>query len=122
MASRRRPPARRSRSRRQTGLGIPSVELPSVGPEVARSLLGLTLLVLGAVTLIALVLPGQGTLTNWWNDAVGPWFGSMRWMLPLLLIGGGWYLEWGGGQRPNSGWTATLVGITLTYVSLLGIV
>jgi S-DNA-T family DNA segregation ATPase FtsK/SpoIIIE len=89
---------------------------------VARSILGLTLLVLGAVTLIALVLPGEGTLTNWWNDAVGPWFGSMRWMLPFLLIGGGWYLEWGGGQRPNSGWGATLVGLALTYVSALGIV
>jgi S-DNA-T family DNA segregation ATPase FtsK/SpoIIIE len=101
---------------------LSSFGLPDVGPEVARSVLGLTLLVLGAVTLIALVLPGQGTLTTWWNDAVGPWFGSMRWMLPLLLIGGGWYLEWGGGQRPNSGWSATLTGMALTYVSLLGIV
>jgi hypothetical protein len=103
MASRRRPSARRSRSRRGAGgLSLPSVELPSVGPEVARSLLGLTLLVLGAVTLIALLLPGQGTLTTWWNDTVGPWFGSMRWMLPFLLIGGGWYLEWGGGRSPAS--------------------
>jgi S-DNA-T family DNA segregation ATPase FtsK/SpoIIIE len=46
----------------------------------------------------------------------------MRWVLPFLLIGGGWYLEWGGAKRPDSGWGATLVGIALTFVSLLGIV
>jgi S-DNA-T family DNA segregation ATPase FtsK/SpoIIIE len=123
VAGRRRPSARRSRSRRgATGLSLPSVQLPDIGPEVGRSILGLTLLVLGAVTLIALLLPGQGTLTNWWNVAVGPWVGSMRWILPFLLMGAGWYLEWGGGTRPNSGWGSTLIGIALTFISLLGII
>ncbi len=122
MATRRRTAARKPRTRRRSGPSLPSFALPAISPDLARSLLGLALLVLGAVTLIALILPGQGTLTNWWNGAVGPWFGSLRWMLPFLLIGGGWYLEWGGGQRPGSGWGATLVGIALTFVAFLGMV
>ena len=91
MASRRRTTSsRRSRTRKRSDSVLPELRLPEISPDLARSLLGLALLVLGAVTLIALILPGQGTLTNWWNGAVGPWFGSMRWMLPFLLIGAGW--------------------------------
>jgi FtsK/SpoIIIE family/FtsK alpha domain/Ftsk gamma domain len=103
-------------------MSMPRFTFPDVGPDVARSIFGIFLLVLGSVTLIALVLPGQGTLTSWWEDTVGPWFGSMRWMLPFLLIGGGWYLEWGPGKLPRSGWAAAVIGIGLTYVSLLGMV
>ena len=65
-------------------------------------MVGLTLLVLGAVTLIALLLQGGGTLTAWWIGRVGPWFGSLRWLLPFLLLGVGWYVEWGPGRRPAS--------------------
>jgi S-DNA-T family DNA segregation ATPase FtsK/SpoIIIE len=122
MATRRRPTGRRpSRSRRRRG-SLPSFNLPSVSPEVARSLVGLVLLVLGAVTLIALVLQGQGALTQWWIGTVGPWFGSLRWLLPFLLLGAGWYLEWGPGRNPGSGWGQTLVGTALAYVGLLGLV
>jgi S-DNA-T family DNA segregation ATPase FtsK/SpoIIIE len=94
--------------------------MPVVGPEVARSIVGIFLLVLGAVTLIALALPGQGALTDWWRDSIAPWFETGRWLLPFLLLGGGWYIEWGPGKRPNSGWGATLSGIALAYVGFLG--
>ncbi|HEX5589207.1 MAG TPA: DNA translocase FtsK [Candidatus Limnocylindrales bacterium] len=93
-----------------------------MGPEVARSIIGIVLLVLGSVTLIALLLPGQGTLTSWWIGSVGPWFGSLRWLLPFLLLGGGWYLEWGPGRRPASGWGVTIVGIVVAYLGILGAV
>jgi S-DNA-T family DNA segregation ATPase FtsK/SpoIIIE len=93
-----------------------------MSPEIARSLVGLVLLVLGAVTLIALVLQGQGALTQWWIGTVGPWFGTLRWLLPFLLLGAGWYLEWGPGRHPGSGWGQTLLGTALAYVSLLGVV
>jgi S-DNA-T family DNA segregation ATPase FtsK/SpoIIIE len=43
-------------------------------------------------------------------------------MLPFLLLGAGWYIEWGPGKRPNSGWGATLLGLAITYTSLLGMV
>jgi len=118
MASRRRAAPRRPR--RRGGFRLPRITLPSVGPEVARSIVGIVLLVLGAVTLIALILPGQGRLTDWWIGSVGPWFGSLRWLLPFLLLGAGWYVEWGPGRQPQSGWGITIVGIVVAYLGLLG--
>jgi S-DNA-T family DNA segregation ATPase FtsK/SpoIIIE len=116
MARRRRAPARR----RSTG-PLGSVRLPQLGPEVTRSLVGLTLLVLGAITLIGFVFVGQGKLTDTMRDAVAPWFGSLRLLLPVLLLGAGWYVEWGPGNKPNSGWGLTVGGITLAFVGLLGV-
>jgi len=120
VANRRRTTPRRTR--RRSGLSIPTITLPNVGPEVARSLVGILLLVLGAVTIIALILPGQGRLTDWWIGSVGPWFGSLRWLLPFLLLGAGWYLEWGPGKRPSSGWGVTILGIVIAYLGILGAV
>jgi S-DNA-T family DNA segregation ATPase FtsK/SpoIIIE len=120
MATRRRATPRRSR--RRGGLGLPRITLPSVGPEVVRSIVGIVLLVIGVFTLIALILPGQGRLTDWWIGSVGPWFGSLRWLLPFLLLGAGWYVEWGPGRQPASGWGMTIVGIPVAYLGLLGAV
>ncbi|MEA2549009.1 MAG: segregation ATPase FtsK/SpoIIIE, family [Chloroflexota bacterium] len=120
MATKRRTPARRTSTRRRTGSSLPAIPLPSVGPEVARSILGIVFLVLGAVTLIALALPGQGALTDWWRDSIAPWFETGRWLLPFLLLGAGAYLEVGPGKRPNSGWGATIAGVAIAYVGFLG--
>ena len=117
MATRRRAAPRRSRRR---GLSLPRIALPSVAPEIARSIVGIILLVLGVFTLVALVLPGQGNLTDWWIGSVGPWFGSLRWLLPFLLLGAGWYVEWGPGRQVASGWGLTIVGIVVAYLGLLG--
>jgi len=122
MATRRRATPRRTSRSRKRSSGLPSFNIPPINPEVARSLVGLVLLVLGAVTLIALVLQGQGALTQWWIGTVGPWFGSLRWLLPFLLLAAGWYLEWGPGRRPSSGWGGTLIGTALAYAGLLGVV
>jgi S-DNA-T family DNA segregation ATPase FtsK/SpoIIIE len=110
---------RRRRSSRRRSSGLPSFRLPDVGREVARSLVGISLLVLGAVTLIAF-LPGEGSVTTWFRDTVGPWFGSLRWLLPFLLLATGWYIEWGPGKAPGSGWGLTLLGVVVAYVGLLG--
>jgi DNA segregation ATPase FtsK/SpoIIIE, S-DNA-T family len=113
------PPRRRQARRRRQPLRLPRIRLPDVGRDVARSLIGMTLLVLGAVTLIAF-LPGDATLTTWFRDTVGPWFGSLRWLLPFLLLATGWYMEWGPGKSPGSGWGLTLLGVLLAYLGLLG--
>jgi S-DNA-T family DNA segregation ATPase FtsK/SpoIIIE len=110
---------RRQARRRRTTLGLPTFRLPDVGSEVARSLIGITLLVLAAVTLIAF-LPGDGSVTRWFRDTVGPWFGSLRWLLPFLLAATGWYIEWGPGKAPGSGWGLTLSGVLIAYVGVLG--
>ena len=102
MATRRRKQARRPSTprRRSGGATLPPI-LPAIPPDVARSIFGVLLLVLGAVTLIALALPGQGRLTDLWRDSIAPWFQTGRWLLPFLLLGAGWYVEWGPGRRPN---------------------
>ncbi len=113
-----RPP---TRSRRRTrGFKLPRIVLPAISPDISRSIIGIVLLVLGAVTLIALILPGQGRLTDWWRDFFAPYFGAGRFLLPFLLLGAGYYLEWGRGKQPGSGWGATLLGSSITYVGLLG--
>jgi S-DNA-T family DNA segregation ATPase FtsK/SpoIIIE len=109
MATRRRTPTRRRR--RTSGF--------SVNPEVTRSIVGIVLLVLGAVTLIALALPGRGALTDWWRDSIAPWFETGRWLLPFLLLAAGWYVEWGPGRRPRSGWGMTLIGTSIAFVAFL---
>jgi S-DNA-T family DNA segregation ATPase FtsK/SpoIIIE len=101
-------------------MSLPRLNLKAISPDVGRSIVGIVLLVAGAVTLIALALPGQGRLTDWWRDSVVPFFGAGRWVLPFLLIAAGWYIEWGPGKRRNSGWGLTLVGTSISYAALLG--
>jgi S-DNA-T family DNA segregation ATPase FtsK/SpoIIIE len=112
----RKTPARPSRARRS------SAWTSRLTPDVVRSIIGLTLLVLGAMTLIALMPWGseRGTLTSWWTDVFAPWFGTMRWLLPFFLLLAGWWLEWGPGTRPGSGWGITLLGLSITYVGIVG--
>ena len=81
-----------------------------------RSIVGITLLVLGAMTLIALILPGEGSLTSWWTGVFAPWFGAMRWLLPFVLLLAGWYLEW----RQPKGWGYTLLGLAIAYTGIVG--
>jgi S-DNA-T family DNA segregation ATPase FtsK/SpoIIIE len=86
-----------------------------------RSILGLILLVLGAMTLIALLPTTRGgSLTSWWTDLFAPWFGTMRWLLPFFLLASGWWLEWGPGKRPGSGWGITVLGLVITYAGVVG--
>jgi S-DNA-T family DNA segregation ATPase FtsK/SpoIIIE len=110
--SRRRTPSTR-RTRRTSG---PTIR---ISPEVVRSLVGIVLLVLGVVILIGLMLPGEGALTDWIRDVIAPWFGTGRWLLPFLLIGGGIYVQRASG--PRSGWPRVLAGGALAYLSFLGL-
>jgi DNA segregation ATPase FtsK/SpoIIIE, S-DNA-T family len=78
------------------------------------------MMALGAITLIALILPGEGALTDWWRDSIAPWFETGRWLLPFLLLGGGWYVAAGPGKEPDSGWGMTLGGMAIAYIASLG--
>ncbi len=124
MAQRRRTPARSTSNRRRsraasTGGGV---RLPTftLSPEVARSLFGLVLLVMGVIVLIMIFLPAQqGTLTEWAQQAVNPLFGTGRYILPVLLIGGGAYVEWG--SAPPAGWQWRFVAGAVGFLAFLGV-
>jgi hypothetical protein len=73
----------------------------------------------GAVTLIALLLPGEGRLTDWWRNAVAPWLGTGRWLLPPILIVAGIYVQRAKGAAGR--WQMALFGAAVAYVCFLGI-
>ena len=125
MATRRRTTrsttTRRARSGAHRSRGFP---LPHLGlsPAVVRSLVGLALLVLGAVLLIAIALQGQGKLTDAVRDLVVPFFGAGRFLLPVVLLVAGWYVEWGPGKEVGAPWGRTLLGIAAAYAGFLGMI
>ena len=116
MTARRRAAPRRSpRSspRRRGGGGN-----LNVNPEVVRSLVGIAILVVGIVTLIALLLPGRGQLTDLWRNLIAPWFGTGRWLLPPILIVAGLFVQRARGDGGR--WGLALLGAAVAYVGLLG--
>jgi S-DNA-T family DNA segregation ATPase FtsK/SpoIIIE len=76
--------------------------------------------VVGAITLIALMLPGEGRLTDWWRNAVAPWFGTGRWLLPFVLVGTGLYIQQ---DRIGRGrWVAGSIAIFVSLLAFLGMI
>jgi FtsK/SpoIIIE family/FtsK alpha domain/Ftsk gamma domain len=124
VATRRRTAApRRVTGRSSTRRRSPSVGTPrgfSISPDVARSLVGIAILVVGVITLVALALPGEGRLTDWWRNAVAPWLGTGRWLLPPLLIVAGIYIQQAKGVGGR--WGVALFGAAAAYICLLGMI
>ena len=117
MATRTRKGSGRSRSRSQSATGQlwQSLQLP---PHVARSLFGLVLIVVGAVTLIALLFP-TAILNRYVADALMPLFGQGAWLLAILLIVAGIAVE-----RPGTlgyGSSLTILGGLIVFVAGLGL-
>jgi DNA segregation ATPase FtsK/SpoIIIE, S-DNA-T family len=118
-------------TRRSTGTGKPrsprrtsttkavarSFSLP---PHVARSLVGLFFLVLGAVTVIALLFPQAGLLNRYVDDILRPAFGQGAWLLAGLLIVAGIVIE----RPPAHGYGSmlTIIGGLLVFVAGLGMI
>jgi DNA segregation ATPase FtsK/SpoIIIE, S-DNA-T family len=91
-----------------------------ISPQTARSLVGVCLLVAGAVTGIALLLPGEGLLNRYVSDVLRPAFGQGAWLLPILLILAGVFIE----RAPNvgNGWGVTALGGLVTFLGSLGLI
>jgi DNA segregation ATPase FtsK/SpoIIIE, S-DNA-T family len=109
-----RPRSRPARTRRTARAGF------SIPPQVARSLVGIAFLVVGAVTLIALALPGRGILNRYVADVLQPLFGQGAWLFPALLLLAGVFVE----RAPSSGsgWRVTAVGGLVTLLGALGLI
>ena len=78
------------------------------------------MLILGIMLLIGLFVPYGGSLTDLIRNIFAPWFGTMRWLLPFVLLLLGYYLY--RAQSDNSDWELTLLGSAVSYLSLLGVV
>jgi hypothetical protein len=81
--------------------------------------LGAIFLILGVTVLIGLTIRG-GQLTDLELKQIAPWFGSMRWLLPFLLLPLGYYLERANGEHWD--WQLTVLGAAVAYVAAVGIV
>ena len=114
-AAPRRTPSRSAPRRKGGGSGPRGFNL---NPEVVRSLVGIAILVVGIVTLIALLLPGRGQLTDLWRNLIAPWFGTGRWFVPPILIAAGLYVQRARGDGGR--WGLALLGVALAYVGFLG--
>ena len=118
MAKARRTPTSRTSRRRSTG----SVRAPAlgVGPQTIRSLVGVVLIVLGAVTAIALLLPQAGLLNRLVDDILRPLFGQGAWLLAVLLLLGGIFVERAPGI--GNGWGIIVVGGVLAFFGGEGLI
>jgi S-DNA-T family DNA segregation ATPase FtsK/SpoIIIE len=88
---------------------------------VARSIIGLALMLVGVATLIALLLPGEGKLTDWWRDSIAPWVGFGRRVLPFLMLAVGWWMvERAKGVRGD--WELAAFGTTISFCASLGLI
>ncbi|MGZ3641294.1 MAG: DNA translocase FtsK 4TM domain-containing protein [Candidatus Limnocylindrales bacterium] len=118
MAQRRRstrtPTRAPRRTQRRAGFRL------GISPQTTRALVGVVLLVLGAVTLIALLLPGSGILNRYVNDILRPAFGQGAWLLPVVLIVAGFLVE----RAPSmaSGGAVTALGGLLCFLGGLGLI
>jgi S-DNA-T family DNA segregation ATPase FtsK/SpoIIIE len=87
--------------------------------HIIRQLIGIAMALVGVTLLTGLTLPG-GSLTDWERNATAPYFGTVRWLLPFVLMLLGYYLYRARGDRWD--WELTLLGSAVAYVSLCGFV
>ena len=68
-------------------------QAPRVNPSTLRSVAAVVLIAIGAVTLVALFLPGGGILNGYVEGFLRPLFGQGAWLLGILLIVAGVLVE-----------------------------
>ena len=102
--------------KRQTSLG--DLLLPLLRGEV----LGVALLVLGLVTLLALVSWSRGTVTEWWVSALRRLVGVGVYGVPVALGASGvWLILRGLGREPQVRWE-TVAGIAILSILFLTLI
>ncbi len=91
-----------------------------VPPHLVRSLIGLTLIVVGAVTLIAHLFPDAGVFNRYVDGLLRPAVGQGAWLLGALLILAGVLVE-----RPSQlgyGSSLAIVGGVIVFSAGLGLI
>lgn len=104
----------RSRSRSS------SKRTPIVSPSTLRSVVAIILMASGAITLIALFLPGGGLLNGYVDGFLRPLFGQGAWLLGILLIVAGVLVE----RAPNVdySWVTVALGGLIVFIGGEGLI
>jgi DNA segregation ATPase FtsK/SpoIIIE, S-DNA-T family len=117
----RRATSGRSRSapvrQRRSSTIASSFRLP---PHVARSLVAVSFLVVGAITIIALMFPSGGILSGFVDGLLRPAFGQGALLLGVLLLVAGLVIERPAGAGYGS--MLTVVGGVIVFVAALGMI
>jgi S-DNA-T family DNA segregation ATPase FtsK/SpoIIIE len=78
-------------------------------------------MLIGAATLVALMVPGEGKLTDWWRDSISPWVGFGRRILPFVLLAIGWWVA-NRARGVRGDWQLTILGAAAGFSAALGLV
>ena len=89
-------------------------------PETMRSVLGIGLIVAGAIVLIALVVPTDGNLLSIVSGFLRPLFGQGAWLLGVLLVVGGVMVERTPRMEPR--WLVVALGGLLVFLGGEGLI
>jgi len=89
-------------------------------PETLRSVLGIGLMVVGAIVLIMLLLPADGILNGLVAGVLRPTFGQGAWLLGVLLIVGGVMVERTPRMEPR--WLVVAAGGLLVFLGGQGLI
>jgi S-DNA-T family DNA segregation ATPase FtsK/SpoIIIE len=105
-----------SRSRSRSSKKSP----PRVSPGTLRSIVAVILLAVGAITLIALFLPGGGILNGYVDGFLRPLFGQGAWLLGVLLLVAGVLVE----RAPNVdySWITVALGGLIVFIGGQGLI
>ena len=98
---------------------MPRWRLGSLSPERKMDVLGVVLIFTGLISILSLVSPTHGALTNWWVNALYIFAGWGAFILPVALIIVGLWLVFRKVERLPVISTERLVGITLVFLNIL---
>ena len=93
---------------------------PIVSPATLRSVVAVVLLAAGAITLIALFLPGGGILNGYVDGFLRPLFGQGAWLLAVLLLVAGVLVE----RAPSVdySWVTVALGGLIVFIGGQGLI
>jgi S-DNA-T family DNA segregation ATPase FtsK/SpoIIIE len=93
---------------------------PVVSKSTLRSIVAVALLAAGAITLIALFLPGGGLLNGYVDGFLRPVFGQGAWLLGVLLLVAGVLVE--RAPKVDDSWVTVALGGLIVFIGGLGLI
>ncbi len=109
-----------SRTSSRSRTGSATRRAPFVSSSTLRSIVAVVLLAAGAITLIALFLPGGGLLNGYVDGFLRPIFGQGAWLLGVLLLVAGVLVE--RAPRVDYSWVTVALGGLIVFIGGLGLI